>query len=60
GNYLARVDVAYTAEVDVGTGWIPLPGEITAMGTPQTIRILEAHTALVARTCTEDPHGIGC
>lgn len=60
GNYLARVDVAYTAEVDFGTGWIPLPGEITTIGTPQEIRILEAHTALVAHTCTEDPHGIGC
>jgi hypothetical protein len=60
GNYLARVDVAYTAEVDFGTGWIPLPGEITTIGAPQEIRILEAHTALVAQTCTEDPHGIGC
>lgn len=60
GNYLARVDVAYTAEVDLGTGWIPVTGQVTAMGTPQEIRILEAHTALVAHTCTEDPHGIGC
>lgn len=60
GNYVARVDVAYATEVDLGTGWIPLPGQITTTGTPQQIRILEAHTALVAHTCTEDPQGGGC
>lgn len=60
GDYIAQVDVHYTVEIDLGTGWIPLPGDITTTGTPQTIRILEAHTALVAHTCTEDPHGIGC
>ena len=60
GHYLARVDVAYTAEVDFGTGWIPLPGEITTIGTPRTIHILEAHTALITHTCTENPHGTGC
>lgn len=60
GEYAARVDVRYTVEIDLGFGWAPVSGQITTAGAPQTIRILEARTALVAHTCTEDPGGIGC
>ncbi|WP_300268159.1 hypothetical protein [Microbacterium sp.] len=60
GTYTAHVDVRYTAEVDFGIGWIPLTGEVTATGPDQQIRIYEAHTALVAHTCHEDPTGPGC
>lgn len=60
GDYTATVAIGYSVEIDLGTGWIPLSGQITIPGTPQTIRILEAHTALVAHTCAEDPDGIGC
>lgn len=60
GDYIARVDVAYTVEVDLGAGWIPVTGQITTTGTPQEIRILEARTALVAHTCDENPAGVGC
>lgn len=60
GDYTATVAVGYTVEIDLGTGWIALAGQITIPGTPQIVRILEAHTALVAHTCTEDPDGIGC
>lgn len=60
GTYTARVDITYTAEIDLGIGWFPITGHLNTTGTPQTIRIYEAHTALVARTCTEQPTAPGC
>lgn len=60
GEYPVTLTTEYAVDVDLGAGWIPVPGHITTTASPQTIRILEAHTALVARTCVEDPHGTGC
>lgn len=60
GTYDADVDVRYTAEVDLGTGWFPVPGELTADGPAQEIRIFEARTALVAYTCDQKPSSPGC
>lgn len=60
GTYTAEVDVRYTAEVDFGTGWISVAGELTTDGVDQQIRIFEARTALVARTCIEHPGAPGC
>lgn len=60
GTYTAEVDVRYAAEVDVGAGWIPVTGELTSDGIDQQIRIFEARTALVARTCIESPGAPGC
>lgn len=60
GTYSADVDVRYTAEVDLGTGWIPVAGQLTADGPTQQIRIFEAHTALVAYTCDQKPSSAGC
>jgi hypothetical protein len=60
GTYTAQVNVRYSAEVDFGTGWFPVTGQVTADGTPQPIRIFEAHTALVAFTCAEAPRSPGC
>lgn len=60
GTYLADVDVRYSAEVDLGGGWQPIAGRVTTDGPAQEIRIYEARTALVARTCDEDPDGPGC
>src|SRR5690606_38257876 len=60
GTYTARIDVDYTAEIDLGAGWIPITGQLTTTGPGQEIRIYEAHTALVAHTCVEDPDGVGC
>ena len=60
GVYPARVDIRYTAQVDLGAGWIDVPGQLTTRGATQEIRILEARTALVAHTCDENPAGIGC
>lgn len=60
GAYPARVDIRYTAQVDLGGGWIDVPGQLTTGGATQEIRILEARTALVAHTCDENPAGVGC
>ncbi|MEV7631424.1 hypothetical protein AB0N64_03335 [Microbacterium sp. NPDC089318] len=60
GTYDARVDIAYTAEIDLGVGWFPIDGQLDIPGPTQQIRIFEAHTALVARTCAEQPSAPGC
>lgn len=60
GTYLADVDIRYTAEIDLGGGWLAVTGQLTTDGAPQRIRILDATTALVAHTCDEDPSGTGC
>ncbi|UNK69877.1 hypothetical protein [Microbacterium sp. H1-D42] len=60
GTYDASVDVSYTAEIDLGVGWFPIDGQLTITGATQEIRIYEAHTALVARTCDEQPTAPGC
>jgi len=60
GTYDTTVTIHYTAEIDLGTGWIPLTGTLTVPGPTQQIRIYEAHTALVAHTCTEQPTAPGC
>ncbi|PKI92154.1 hypothetical protein CW368_04800 [Actinomycetales bacterium SN12] len=60
GTYDASVDVSYTAEIDLGAGWFPIEGQLDIAGPTQQIRIFEAHTALVARTCAEQPSAPGC
>lgn len=61
GRYAAGVTVRYTASVDFGTGtWRPVPGFVTASTTGYGIRIVEASTALVDRTCAENPRGPAC
>jgi len=60
GTYTASADTVYTAEIDLGTGWFPITGTLTIPGPAQDIRIYEAHTALVAHTCNEDPTAAGC
>ena len=60
GTYDASVDIAYTAEIDLGVGWFPVEGQLDITGPVQQIRIFEAHTALVARTCAEQPSAPGC
>jgi hypothetical protein len=60
GTYSATVTVHYTAEVDIGGGWFPVAGELAIDGTARQIRVYEAETALVARTCVEQPTAPGC
>lgn len=60
GNYQARVDLRYSAQVDFGMGWYAIDGEVTSTGASQEVRIFEAHTALVAHTCGQSPSSPGC
>jgi hypothetical protein len=60
GTFSAGITVRYTAEVDLGSGWFPVAGELAIDGSSREIRIFEAHTALVARTCIEQPAAPGC
>jgi hypothetical protein len=60
GTFTAQATVRYTAEVDIGNGWFPVPGELAIPGPPQQVTVYEAHTALVEHTCTEQPTAPGC
>ncbi|MFV0375570.1 hypothetical protein, partial [Microbacterium sp.] len=60
GTYTAHTLVHYTADIDLGTGWTPVPGTLTIPTPDTTIHIYELHTALVEHTCDEDPTGPGC
>ncbi|GAA1844572.1 hypothetical protein ACFQZV_10580 [Microbacterium koreense] len=60
GEVTARTTVHYSAAVDFGTGWRPVPGYVTATSDGHRIRVVEAATALVRATCDERPHGPGC
>lgn len=60
GIYSASVAVEFAASVDFGTGWIPVVGVVTASSGAYPVEVVEVHTALVDRTCEEDPTGPGC
>jgi hypothetical protein len=61
GTYTAAVTVSYRPVVTFDTGQTQaVAGYVTSTSAAQSIRILEARTALVAYTCTEDPTGPGC
>jgi hypothetical protein len=61
GSFEAAVTVEYAASVDFGNGsWRPVPGVVRATGAGYDVRVVEARTALVDRTCAEDPSGPGC
>ena len=60
GTYTVSVTVTYAADVDLGTGWIPINGTLNGPPTSQQIRVVKAHTALVQGTCLERPSAPGC
>ena len=61
GTYGVSVTVEYAASVDFGSGsWRPVPGVVRAEGAGYGVRVVEVRTALVDRTCDEDPTGPGC
>ncbi|WP_158597305.1 hypothetical protein [Microbacterium telephonicum] len=60
GTFTATTTVQYVADVDLGSGWTRVPGTLSTPGGTATLRIVEARTALVERTCLEDPTGPGC
>jgi len=60
GHYQATLTIAYTPTITIQNTTQTIPGYLTTTSTPQTITIYQAHTALVAHTCTENPHAPGC
>lgn len=60
GTYTVSLTLQYAAEVDFGSGWRPVPGYVNAPAPPYTLEVLEVRTALVDRTCAENPSGPGC
>ncbi len=61
GTYPVAVTVQYAASVDFGNGsWRPVPGRVSVTTTGYDVRVVEVRTALVDRTCAEDPTGPGC
>ena len=61
GEYRVAVTVEYAASVDFGSGtWRPVAGLVTATTGGYGLRVVEVRTALVDRSCTENPSGPGC
>ncbi|MFJ4165481.1 PKD domain-containing protein [Microbacterium sp. NPDC089698] len=60
GRYTVTVTVTYAADVDLGSGWIPIRGTLDGPPAGQEIRVVKAHTALVLGTCQERPSAPGC
>lgn len=60
GTYNVSVTVLYRASVDFGSGWRPVDGFVEATTAGYDVRVVEVHTALVDKTCLENPSGPGC
>ncbi|WP_223848942.1 MULTISPECIES: hypothetical protein [Microbacterium] len=60
GTYTATATVRYAAQVDFGGGWTDVPGLLEIPAGATTLQIVEVRTALVERTCGENPTGPGC
>lgn len=60
GEFAASVTIRYAAEADAGFGWFPIAGVLAIDAGPVTVRVVDVDTALVDRTCEEDPGGPGC
>ena len=60
GIYPVSVTVEYTAAVTFGSIWRDVPGVVTASAGGYAVDVREVRTALVDRTCAEDPAGPGC
>jgi hypothetical protein len=55
------VTVEYAASVNFGSGtWRPVTGLVTASTGGYDVQVVEARTALVEKTCAENPRGPGC
>ena len=60
GTYTVTATVTYTADIDLGVGWIPINGTPNGPPASKQIRVVKAHTALVQGTCGERPDAPGC
>lgn len=60
GGYTASAVVRYAAQVNFGNGWVAVPGVLEIPTTSGDVQIFEVRTALVDKTCLENPGGVGC
>ena len=60
GVYTATATIQYSAAVNYGNGWIDVAGVLDIPTSSYSVTVLEARSALVDRTCHEDPSGPGC
>ena len=60
GTYSVGVTVLYAAAVNFGGGWRPVAGYVEATTAGYGVRVVEVRTALVDKTCIENPSGPGC
>ncbi len=60
GTYPVRVTVQYAPFVDFGGGWIPVAGYVESTTGGYDVEVVEVRTALVEKTCVENPSGPGC
>ena len=60
GSYTASAVVRYAAQVNFGTGWVAGPGLLEIPPTSGDVQVFEVRTALVDKTCLENPGGVGC
>lgn len=61
GAYRAAVSVTYRASVNFGTGsWRAVTGTVQSAASGYDVRVVNVDTALVLRTCIENPRGPGC
>lgn len=61
GTYPVAVTVRYTASVGfAGNVWLPVDGYVEASTGGYDVRVVEVRTALVDKTCLENPRGEGC
>lgn len=56
----AGLTVVFTAEVDAGTGWFPVPGTLPVAAPAQTVKIFEVSTVLTNGDCLANPRAPGC
>ena len=60
GTFTVTATVTYSAEIDLGAGWVPINGTLTGPPASREIRVVKAYTALVQATCTERSPAPGC
>lgn len=60
GTYTAHAQIRYAAEYNLGPGWLPIDGLLDIPTPSVDIQVLVARTALVDKTCAENPGGPGC
>ncbi|MGZ0711015.1 hypothetical protein ACWPKO_22080 (plasmid) [Coraliomargarita sp. W4R53] len=62
GTYATNLTVQYAPFVALNpvSDWIRVPGHVTASAGTYAVQAVEARTALVDKTCIQDPNGPGC